>query len=479
MPQGGEKVQNGPMNDIDFGIQMVYKDIGTFDVRNFAPHSPRHKRLSSGKLIGLVILKSSFYSEFLLNPVETETKINACNWYKKTVGYKPPPPAFQIGNAVLGEVSAKPNLPWRAEACYKVYTKGHKIGTLSRFGCRARGRGAGGAVAGDIVNVVRIHVAGGTVAGGAVAHGGVASATPWARAAGGAVEGEGGTQGGDSGPWTLREMRDSRGQARTWGKGGHGEEEEERGWALVGRASESQLGFRFQAPLGSRRQVAVPFPKRFRGGGGLYRVQEDSIYSFTLGFVAYHACHLVQACVSSSEALVPSYACGGTAQDLATHPVPGRRDGGLDPLNSIRRRARKPCKVRVKCLPAGLGERAPTHGGSDRSRCSSGCPGACEGASADGHPTGGTYKAMVQNCTRMLIVPFNPQTFSRNDPEMTPAFCGGFGGIISGLGYRARKHLKNTCPLLDVVADDDLDGLKTAGNGRQCLLLPTPKGSCL
>ncbi|KAJ7366175.1 hypothetical protein DFH08DRAFT_929162 [Mycena albidolilacea] len=30
--------------------------------------------------------------------------------------------------------------------------------------------------------------------------------------------------------------------------------------------------------------------------------------------------------------------------------------------------------------------------------------------------------------------------------------------------HPARKHLKNTCPQLDVVADDDLDGLKTAGN---------------
>jgi hypothetical protein len=30
---------------------------------------------------------------------------------KIEVGYKPPPPAFQIGKAVLGEVSAKPNLP--------------------------------------------------------------------------------------------------------------------------------------------------------------------------------------------------------------------------------------------------------------------------------------------------------------------------------------------------------------------------------
>jgi hypothetical protein len=44
---------------------------------------------------------------------------------------------------------------------------------------------------------------------------------------------------------------------------------------------------------------------------------------------------------------------------------------------------------------------------------------------------------------------------------------------------QARRHLNNTCPELDVVADDELDDLKTAGNGRQCLLLPTPKGSCL
>ncbi|KAJ7689244.1 hypothetical protein B0H14DRAFT_3906684, partial [Mycena olivaceomarginata] len=48
------------------------------------------------------------------------------------------------------------------------------------------------------------------------------------------------------------------------------------------------------------------------------------------------------------------------------------------------------------------------------------------------------------------------------------------GGVLS-----RRKHLKNTCPQLDVVADDDLDGLKTAGNGGQCLLLLTPKGSSL
>jgi hypothetical protein len=30
------------------------------------------------------------------------------NWQ---VGYKPPPPAFQIGKAALGELSAKQNLP--------------------------------------------------------------------------------------------------------------------------------------------------------------------------------------------------------------------------------------------------------------------------------------------------------------------------------------------------------------------------------
>jgi hypothetical protein len=34
-----------------------------------------------------------------------------------------------------------------------------------------------------------------------------------------------------------------------------------------------KLGFRFQALLGSRWQGAVPFPKRFRGGGGLYQVR--------------------------------------------------------------------------------------------------------------------------------------------------------------------------------------------------------------
>jgi hypothetical protein len=33
-----------------------------------------------------------------------------------------------------------------------------------------------------------------------------------------------------------------------------------------------KLSFRFQALLGSHQQGAVPFPKRFRGGGGLYQV---------------------------------------------------------------------------------------------------------------------------------------------------------------------------------------------------------------
>ncbi|KAJ7857912.1 hypothetical protein B0H14DRAFT_3637406 [Mycena olivaceomarginata] len=48
--------------------------------------------------------------------------------------------------------------------------------------------------------------------------------------------------------------------------------------------------------------------------------------------------------------------CGGTAQDLATHPVPGRRDGRLDPLDCIWRRARRPCNVRGGSTPycAGL-----------------------------------------------------------------------------------------------------------------------------
>jgi hypothetical protein len=41
-------------------------------------------------------------------------------------------------------------------------------------------------------------------------------------------------------------------------------------WALVWHAP--QLGFRFGAPLGSRRQGVVPFPKRVRGRGGLSRV---------------------------------------------------------------------------------------------------------------------------------------------------------------------------------------------------------------
>jgi hypothetical protein len=49
----------------------------------------------------------------------------------------------------------------------------------------------------------------------------------------------------------------------------------EGGWALVDAAlvwRAPQLGFRFGAPLGSRRQGAVPFPKRVRGGGGLSQV---------------------------------------------------------------------------------------------------------------------------------------------------------------------------------------------------------------
>jgi hypothetical protein len=105
---------------------------------------------------------------------------------------------------------------------------------------------------------------------------------------------------------------------------------------------------------------------------------------FHLGFVACYASHLVEACVSSSEAPVLSYgmsssrdvcisrdpdrhpaarsgrrvvwgiilsACGGTAQDFATHPVPGRRNGRLGPLDCIRRRANRPCGVRGGSTP--------------------------------------------------------------------------------------------------------------------------------
>jgi hypothetical protein len=49
-------------------------------------------------------------------------------------------------------------------------------------------------------------------------------------------------------------------------------------WALVWHAP--QLSFRFGAPLGSRRQGPVPFPKRVRGGGSLFQV--DGVRDFPI-----------------------------------------------------------------------------------------------------------------------------------------------------------------------------------------------------
>jgi hypothetical protein len=164
------------------------------------------------------------------------------------------------------------------------------------------GRATGGAIPGGVIDVVC--VAGGAVAGGAVAGGEGVSAEGRAGVVGGMVAFSAGRDkeivlimyhsiplAMVGARLALADSRDSRrkqvqagcGQGmprvlmsmRWWlwkgiaegitgeycGRGG-------RGRALFGAPD----SLTFQAPLGSRWQVAVSFPKRFRGGGGLYRV---------------------------------------------------------------------------------------------------------------------------------------------------------------------------------------------------------------